>query len=235
MDFKNYIAESFKKEYAYRVKIAANCGDYHMEMLEQAMGKYACESIAPWKRQPIQENPVDFVRAKGVAFISEVCSTDIVCKYPCQPRVLEVWIAAHLGLPHERVIVMDVKEPRRLESDMAETRHIADNDRVVDPADALLTQEDQDHYQAQNEWAAQGEVKDSMYGEGYNQKFLAELDRIKAEKGADYFRCYPTKDELMGDNLRPLWDEINNGVDGGKGRENSKHVSTIDQNLGHKS
>lgn len=230
MEFKNFIAESFKKEYAYRVKIAADCGDKHMEMLEMAMAKYNCESIAPWKRQPIQENPVEFVRAKGVALISEVCSTDIVCKYPCQPRVLEVWIAAHMGLDHERVLVMDVKEPRRVESEMAEQRVEFDKDRNVSEEDAFLNQEDQDHYKMENaSWEGETNVKDAFYGESYNQKFLAELEKIKAEKGADYFRTYPSKDEIMGDNLRPIWDELNNGVNMGKGAEASKHVHTINQ------
>ena len=70
---------------------------------------------------------MDFVRAKHVHFTSEVCSTDLVCRYPCQPRVLEVWIAANLGLNHERVLVMKVDDPRRVESDMAEKR-MADDD-----------------------------------------------------------------------------------------------------------
>jgi len=156
------------------------------------------------------------------------------CKYPCQPRVLEVWIAAHLGLDHERVLVMDVREPRRVESEMAEARAENDLDREPSADDALLNQEDQEHYTAQNEWTG-GDTKEAFYGESYNEKFLAELERIKAEKGADYFRSYPSKDEIMGDNLRPLWDELNNGVDMGKGAEASKHVSTIDQNLGHSS
>jgi hypothetical protein len=129
---------------------------------------------------------------------------------------------------------MDVREPRRVESEMAEERYATDQDREAVMDEAVLSQEDQAHYQTQNEWA-ESDVKDAFYGESYNEKFLAELERIKAEKGADYFRSYPSKDEIMGDNLRPLWDELNNGVDMGKGREASKHVSTIDQNLGHSS
>ena len=119
MKLKTFLAESLNKEYGYRIKIAADCDSQTTDKLEQCLSKYKMESIAAWKRIPIQENPVDFVRAKGIALISEVCSTDVVFKYPCQPRILEVWIAANLGLPHERVLVMGITEPRRVESDIA--------------------------------------------------------------------------------------------------------------------
>ena len=52
---------------------------------------------------------------------------------------------------------------------------------------------------------------------------------IKAEKGADYFRHYPSKDEIMGDALKPTWDELNMGVNMGKGVENGKQVDTVSQ------
>lgn len=226
MKLSEYLKESFQKEYCYRVKIAHDCDQNTMTMLEKAMGKYQLVSVAPWKRQPIQENPVEFVRAKHVEMISEVCSTDIVTKYPCQPRVLEVWIAANLGLNHERVLVYDIREARRLESDKAQERMKQDVDRY---AEAPELDQDQDHYQADNqEWAGES-VKDAFYGEAFNAKFLAELEKIKSQKGADYFRVYPSKDEIMGDNLRPLWDELNQGVNMGKGAENGKQTHTVNQ------
>ncbi len=36
MQLKEFIAESFKKEYAYRVKFAANCGAEQMTQLEKS-------------------------------------------------------------------------------------------------------------------------------------------------------------------------------------------------------
>ena len=78
MQLKEFIAESFKKEYAYRVKFAANCGAEQMTQLENALQKYGLVSAAAWKRRPIEENPMEFVRAKGVKFVSEVCATDVV-------------------------------------------------------------------------------------------------------------------------------------------------------------
>ena len=82
MELKQYIAESFSKEYAYRVKIAADCGSEHMDIIEKCLAKYNFVSASAFKRQPVQENPVEFQRAKGACFTSEVCASDIILKYP---------------------------------------------------------------------------------------------------------------------------------------------------------
>ena len=228
MELKTFLSESFQKEYAYRVKIAHDCGDQQMEQLERCLGKYNPVSIAPWNVRPLEENPVEFTRSKHVEFISEVSSTDVVLKYPCQPRVLEVWIATNMGLPHERVLCYDVKEPRRLEADIAGDAHLNDIDRFVNENDSELSTEDQEHYKVQNaSWVNTSNIKDTLYGETYNKKFLDELAKIKAEKGEDYFRAYPSKDELMGNALKPTWDELNQGVNMGKGVENGKMVDTV--------
>lgn len=225
MQLKEFIAESFKKEYAYRVKFAANCGAEQMTQLENALQKYGLVSAAAWKRRPIEENPMEFVRAKGVKFVSEVCATDVVLKYPVNERILEVWLAVNLGLPHERVLVYGVKDPRRLESENAEERTEFNKDRDAKQEESVLANEDQEHYGMQNPDL----YKDGpFFGEEFNKKFLDELAKIKAEKGADYFRRYPTKDELMGEDLKPLWNTMNNTANMGKGIEN-KEVDVISQ------
>jgi hypothetical protein len=226
MQLRDFITESFKKEYSYRVKIAADCGPDHMKKLKTCLEKYNLVSAAKWKRTPIEENPVEFVRAKGVKFVSEVCATDIVLKYPINERILEVWLAVNLGIPHERVLAYGVKEPRRLQAEIAAERVAADKDRDAKQDDAVLANEDQAHYVAEQEGV---ENAGPFYGAEFNAKFLAELQRIKDEKGADYFRRYPTKDELMGDNLKPIWDTLNNGVNMGRGTESTKEVDVISQ------
>ena len=50
--------------------------------------------------------------------------------------------------------------------------------------------------------------------------------------GAYYFRNYPSKDDLMGDTLRPTYDNIVGTPNMGKGTENSKTVSTVTQSAG---
>ena len=229
MQFKDFLAESLNKEYSYRVKIAADCNADHLAVIEKALGKYNVVSVADFKRKPISENPVEFSRTKGVKFVSEVCSTDVVVGYPVNSRILEVWLAVNLGIDHDRVLCYDVKDPRRLQSEQAEERAEADVDRQVSEEDAVLNNEEQEHYVVEED-----ESKDYGYGEEHNAKFIAELQKIKDEKGADYFRNYPTKGELMGDALRPTWDSINNVPNMGAGQESSKEVTTINQSGGIK-
>jgi hypothetical protein len=166
---------------------------------------------------------MEFVRAKGVKMISEVCSTDVVLKYPVHERILEVWLAVHLGLDHDRVLCYNVKDPRRLEADNAAERTEYNKDRSVTEKDAVLATEDQTHYEMQNE-----NLDFATFGEEYNKKFLDTLAKIKAEKGADYFKNYPTKDEIMGDNLKPMWDTLHGQANMGRGLEN-KEVDVISQ------
>lgn len=224
MQLRDFITESFKKEYSFRVKIAADCKSEHLDIIENCLAKYNVVSVASFKRSPIQENPMEFVRAKGVKLISEVCSTDVVLKYPVHERILEVWLAVHLGLDHDRVLCYNVKDPRRLEADNAAERTEYNLDRTVTEDDSVLGKEDQTHYEMQNE----GVADIAYFGEEYNKKFLDTLAKIKAEKGADYFKNYPTKDEIMGDNLKPMWDTLHGQANMGKGVEN-KEVDVISQ------
>jgi hypothetical protein len=231
--FKDFLKESFSKEYAYRIKIAADCSNDHLDVLEACLQKYNLVSAAAWKRTPIQENPTEFVRAKGIKCISEVCSTDVVIKYPTNERILEVWLAVNMGIDPDRIIVQGIKEARRGSADLAAARVVNDKDRSVSEEDAvLLNGENQEHdYYTE----AVGELDDGpWFGEEYNKKFLDELARIKKEKGADYFRNYPTKDDMMGDTLRTTWDELHNGSNMGQGHESDKAVSVNNQNLGKK-
>jgi hypothetical protein len=211
MNLRDYLTESFNKEYAYRVRLACDCGPEHTNILEKCLQKYNFVSAAPWKRTPIQENPSEFVRLKGVHFTSEVSSTDVVLKYPANPRILEVWLAVNMGLDHDRVIVYGIDEPRRQAADTSESRMA------------------KEYYEEQMGDA----VQEVLYGEEYNEKFLAELQKIKNAKGADYFSNYPSKDEIMGDNMWTTWGELHNGTNMGKGTE-TKEVSVNDQNSGRR-
>ena len=226
MKLKDYITESFNKEYGYRVKFAADCGSEQMDMIEKCLDKYNLVSATPFKRTPIEENPKEFYRAKGTTCTSEVCSTDIILKYPVNERILEVWLAVNLGMDHQRVLAYGVKDPRRIESEMAELRSKEDVDRQVSEEDALLNDESMEHYENEN---ADVDFKANFFGEEYNKKFLEELAKIKAEKGADYFRNYPSKDELMGDDLAELSAQMHGLPNMGRGTESTKEVDTISQ------
>ena len=74
-ELKDIISESFSKEYGYRVKIASDCSAEDLSKLESVLAKYNLVSATPWKRTPIQENPMEFQRLKGANFTSEVVET----------------------------------------------------------------------------------------------------------------------------------------------------------------
>ena len=227
-ELKDIITESFNKEYGYRIKLARDCSADDLSKLENALQKYNLVSATPWKRLPIQENPIEFKRLKGLSVTSEVCSTDVVLKYPVNERILEVYVAVACGCDHDRVIVMGVNNPKRIESEMAEERLANDKDRQVEVPEAVLDEvdssADQDHYETQ-----QGGVTDGpLFGEEYNAKFLAELEKVKADKGADYFRNYPSKDGIMGDDLQAMHDNLTGKAHGGMSPD-AKHVDVVSQ------
>jgi hypothetical protein len=199
-----------------------------MDMLEKCLAKYNLISITPFKRTPIEENPQEFYRVKGTQCTSEVCSTDVVLKYPVNERILEVWCSVNLDLPHERILAYNVKDPRRIESEMAEEKAKADADRQVSEEDAVLNNEDQAHYEKQNEDL---DFAKAHFGEEFNKKFLDELEKIKAEKGEEYFRNYPSKDQLMGYDLEELGAQIHGLPNMGRGAESQKQVSNHSQAL----
>ena len=225
-ELKDIISESFSKEYGYKVKVAKDCSSEDLAKLEAILSKYNIVSATPWKRAPIQENPIEFSRLKGANFTSEVCSTDVILKYPVNDRVLEVYVAVNLGVDHERVLCYAVKDPRRVEADIAAERKATDEDRYVNEDDSELTKEEQAHYENEN---VDVDFSEALFGEEYNTKFLKELQRIKDEKGADYFRNYPTKDNLMGEKHAATMDTLMQTPNMGKGAESTKQVDVISQ------
>ena len=40
MELKDYLKESFNKEYGYRVKYACDCGSEQMDIIEKCLAKY---------------------------------------------------------------------------------------------------------------------------------------------------------------------------------------------------
>ena len=54
-------------------------------------------------------------RLKGLSVTSEVCSTDVVLKYPVNERILEVYVAVCCGCDPDRVIVYGVDNPKRIQ------------------------------------------------------------------------------------------------------------------------
>jgi hypothetical protein len=108
---------------------------------------------------------------------------------------------------------------------MAAERKERDDGRVVNEDEAELAQENFDHYENEN-----AQIEDfDLFGEAYNTKFLAELQKLKAEKGADYFTNYPTKSQMMGDDLRQMHDDMMSQPNMGRTGEQSKEADNISQ------
>lgn len=226
---KELLEEAEGKTYAYRVKIAADCDASVTSVMESSLQKYDLIGIAPWNRSPIEHNPAAFLKYKNVRITSEVCDTDIELKYPVREKILEVYLAAALGIDLDRIICYGIKEARRVDNDILNARLQKNVDRKVSIDDSVMSEDetqDQSHYELENaEW-----IDDPiLYGEAYNEKFLAELNKIKEEKGVDYFSNYPTKDELMGQNNWDLWHTLHNTPNMGMTNEDAKEVDVISQ------
>ena len=55
------------------------------------------------------------------------------------------------------------------------------------------------------------------------------VKKIKDEKGADYFRNYPDKDNIMGYKLKSTYDALHNLPNMGSSNEDSKEAAIIHQ------
>ena len=80
----------------------------------------------------------------------------------------------------EYVVVQPVESPRQLEDNLEKQRIEDDKDRYADMEEAELTKEEQAHYVDEQQFLDLDEL--GMYGEEFNSKFLAELQKIKDEK-----------------------------------------------------
>ena len=203
--FKEYITESFSKSFSYRIKLAGDYGPSDSTYIENILGKYGVQSVSSFNRTPIQEEPLDF-KHKDIKYPTEVSSCDVVLQYPINERLLEVWMAVHLGVSPENVVVQPTEGPRQLEDNLSKERAENDKDRYADMDEAELTTEEQAHYENEQQFLDLDEL--GMYGEEFNEKFIAELKKVRDEKGADYFRNYPSKSMMMGDDLKPLADAV---------------------------
>ena len=203
--FKEYITESFSKTFSYRIKLAGDYGASDATFIENILGKYGVQSVSSFNRTPIQEEPLDF-KYRNIRYPVEVSSCDVTLQYPINERLLEVWVAVHLGISPENVLIQPTEGPRQLEDNLLKDRIENDKDRYADMDEAELTKEELAHYENEQQFLDLDEL--GLYGEEYNEKFIAELKKIRDEKGADYFRNYPSKSMMMGDDLNPMADAI---------------------------
>lgn len=112
--FNKYLAESVK-EYGYKIKLAVDDVDDNMiDSIMYSLNKYQMVSATPFKRTPIQENPLDFPNIKN----SAVCISDIVLSYPASIDFMETMLANVLGLSRQCVVVYSDHDPRIAETEL---------------------------------------------------------------------------------------------------------------------
>jgi hypothetical protein len=168
--FYDYLAESVK-EYGFRIKTLEVIDDAFLDKLENALRKYDLIDISAPKRTIAQKNPLDFPQVDGFA---EVHMVDVIVRIPASSAVMAQDIRNHIVIPDSRIVVRGKDEPVELENmsqkaaqDMAKEA----SDRGLEIS-AILN--DPDYLEA-----VEGTVP---YGDEYNQKFLAYLAQVAANR-----------------------------------------------------
>ena len=156
--FVEYLIES-SKTYEFRIKIAGEVTDEHMERIENHMEKFGLESISKPKRTPIQEQPSGFGESVKN---TEVNIIDVETNYPATPQVLGAMLRDIVGIPESHVVVVNKNDPEEIARETATD--------VSDEEYKPLLANDYD-----------SETLDPSYGDQYNTNFLKELETRKYE------------------------------------------------------
>jgi hypothetical protein len=156
--FVEYLIES-SKTYEFRIKIAGELSDEHMERIENHMERFGLESISKPKKTPIQKQPAGF--AEGVTN-SSVSVMEIVTNYPATPQQIGAILQDIIGLPESHVVVVNKNDPEEI------AREVASGAKEEEYKPILGNDYDE-------------EKLDPSFGDEYNSNFLKELETRKYE------------------------------------------------------
>jgi hypothetical protein len=160
--FVEYLIES-SKTYEFRVKVAGEITNEHMERIENHMERFGLESISKPKRTPIQKQPAGFSESVKD---SEVNVFEISTNYPATPQQITAMLQDILGLPESHVVTVNKNDPEEIAREAAadakdeEYKPILANDYEV-------------------------EKLEPTFGDEYNANFLKELETRKYEFATD--------------------------------------------------
>ena len=157
--FKEFLIES-AKTYEFRIKVAGEVDNEHMESMERSLEKYGLESLSKPKRTPIQEHPQDFPDITN----SEVSIMELVVNYPATPRDIKEAIHGCTGFPEANIRVYNANDP--LESDR----------------ELEVKQEDQE-YEVQLT-APYPKTKTDGFGDKHTKQFLKGIKSVFKTKAA---------------------------------------------------
>jgi hypothetical protein len=159
--FVRYVAET-KTEYKYVLKFAVDSIDDKLDGLEECLKKYELISASPFKRTPIQSNPLDFPNVKNTSVF--ICN--ISMGYPASLDFLKTYICNSLHISPEFLAVYSENDPRQIETDLYVDRN---------------SEEYKKNYKARlgSDYEA---TEKPAYGAEYNISFLQELEKVSKER-----------------------------------------------------
>ena len=160
--FVEYLIES-SKTYEFRVKVAGEITDEHMERIENHMERFGLESISKPKRTPIQKQPAGFSESVKDSAVNVM---EIVTNYPATPQQVTAVLQNILGLPESHVVTVNKNDPEEI------AREAAANAKEQEYKPILV-----------NDYEV--EKLDPTFGDEYNANFLKELETRKYEFATD--------------------------------------------------
>lgn len=172
MNLRQYIAESEKK-YSYRIKSVADLPS-GFEQIKRFLQRYNLIDIKKPKKTIMQKNPLDFESVPN----AEVYIMDVTLGLPISSYVIQRELVGVLGLPGDYIIVRGENDP--VEQQVIAGEQLADIHQQADQKDlapAALLGTDSQYPEA--EQTANGS---NYYGDSYNSRFLANLDKIAKER-----------------------------------------------------
>ena len=162
----NYLAET-KHEYKYVLKFAIHdMTDKMITCLENCLVKYEIKSASPFRKTPIQLNPLDFPNIKNMPVF--IC--DIVLEYPASLDFLRTYISNSLGISPSELAVYSENDPRQIETDLYLDRN---------------SPEFKAKYKTRlgnNDYEDVNGAEEAKYGAEYNMSFLKELNAVNKEQ-----------------------------------------------------
>lgn len=156
--FAEFLIES-SKTYEFRVKVACDCSDEHMERFENQLERFGLESISKPKRTPIQEQPAGFA---PTVKNTEVSIIDIETNYPAAPHQITAMAQEVFGIPESHVIAVNKNDPEEIAREAAADAKEGEYEPIVGTE-------------------YKDEKLDPTYGDEYNSNFLKELETRKYE------------------------------------------------------
>ena len=162
--FATYVAE-VKTDYEYVLKFAVpEMTDGMIDMLEHCLLRYDLKKASPFRKTPIQENPLDFPNAKNVPVF--IC--DIVLGYPASMDFLRTHICNALTMSPQLLAVYTKNDPRQIETDLYVERTSPDFKKDYETRLGSFHE------------PMEGEGKG--YGDDYNKTFLKELEKVRKDR-----------------------------------------------------